>query len=125
MTTSVATAGVVTLQRAAPRRGQLALVWGQFRRNRGALLGAFVALTLIALALFSHWIAPYDPLATNPPDRLQGPSWSHLMGTDKFGRDLFSRIVVGAPESLKVGFLAILVGDWSLATIVAGSAPGS
>ncbi|MEL4072987.1 ABC transporter permease [Ochrobactrum sp. GPK 3] len=67
----------------------------------GALLAAIVLLTLI-----SPWIAPHDPLAMNPLMRLKPPSDEYLLGTDNYGRDLFSRMILGGRISLLIGLLA-------------------
>ena len=65
-----------------------------------------VALTVIS-ALFAGLIAPYDPIQLNIMDRLQGPSASHLLGTDQLGRDLFSRVLYGGQVALKVALVSI------------------
>ncbi|MEJ5021077.1 ABC transporter permease [Ochrobactrum vermis] len=67
----------------------------------GALLAAIVLLTLI-----SPWIAPHDPLAMNPLMRLKPPSDEYLLGTDNYGRDLFSRMILGGRISLLIGLFA-------------------
>ena len=80
-----------------------------FLKNRTATAGLIMILLIIPLALASSYIAPYDPidqqlkLALNPPDG------NHLLGTDKFGRDLFSRILVGARVSITVGISSVLL----------------
>jgi peptide/nickel transport system permease protein len=79
------------------------------RKNRLAFSGfAFISLILFA-ALFAGSLAPYDPLTMVVPDRLQSPSLTHLMGTDNFGRDIFSRVLYGARLSLEVGLAVMLV----------------
>ena len=79
------------------------------RKNRLAFSGfAFISLVLFA-ALFAGSLAPYDPLTMVVPDRLQSPSLTHLMGTDNFGRDIFSRVLYGARLSLEVGLAVMLV----------------
>jgi peptide/nickel transport system permease protein len=50
---------------------------------------------------------PYNPIAMNIPDRMQGPSWNHLLGTDQLGRDTFSRVIMGGQVALKVALPAI------------------
>jgi peptide/nickel transport system permease protein len=55
-------------------------------------------------------LAPYDPTALSFKDLLQGPSPEHLLGTDNFGRDVFSRLLFGARTALTVGFVASIVG---------------
>lgn len=92
------------------QRSQLRLFWSQIRRNRSALIGGSVVLFVVAVALLSNWITPYDPLEVMPKDRLQGPSWSHPMGTDKVGRDVLSRVIAGSPQSLQVGLISVLIG---------------
>jgi peptide/nickel transport system permease protein len=62
---------------------------------------------LFLLALFAPLIAGHDPLAQNLADQATAPSAQHLMGTDKLGRDLFSRVVYGARISIRVGFIAV------------------
>lgn len=91
-------------------RSQFQIFWSHFRRNRSALIGGSIMVVVIAVALLSPWITPYDPLAVMPKDRLQGPSWSHWMGTDKVGRDVLSRVIAGAPQSLSVGLITMLLG---------------
>lgn len=82
----------------------------------GAVGGAIV-LILILTAIFANFIAPYPYDEGRGTDRLQGPSGSHLLGTDNLGRDLFSRIVYGSRVSVTVGFGAVIVGT-GLATIL-------
>lgn len=79
------------------------------RRPLGAV-GAIIVLTLIVVALFAPWLAPYDPYKLDPANLLLAPSWSHWMGTDEFGRDILSRIIWGARTSLTVGLLAVGLG---------------
>jgi peptide/nickel transport system permease protein len=68
-------------------------------------------LTIIALAvILGPWIAPYDPQAFHTADRLQGPSATYLLGTDQFGRDLLSRILIGARSTIAFGLGATLIG---------------
>lgn len=68
--------------------------------------GTLVALVLIA-ALVSFIWTPYDPVQAVPADRLQGSSAAHLMGTDRYGRDLFSGVLYGARITLLVGLVAV------------------
>lgn len=69
------------------------------------LLGGIVALVLLSFV----WL-PYDPSAMDIPQRLAGPSWSHLFGTDAYGRDVFSNVVAGGRASLAVAFFTLLIG---------------
>ncbi len=81
-----------------------------FLRNKTAAAGTVVAVLVVATALFAPWIAPNDPLAQNVYYRLTSPERAHLMGTDNYGRDVFSRLVWGARISLAVGVLSVLSG---------------
>lgn len=70
----------------------------------------FLLVLLISLsALFASVIAPYDPIALNIVDRLQGPSAAHWLGTDQLGRDLFSRVLYGGRVALEVALISIAV----------------
>ncbi|MFV2032908.1 MAG: ABC transporter permease, partial [Gammaproteobacteria bacterium] len=71
------------------------------------LLGLSLVTLMVVSALFAALLAPYDPIALNIMDRLQGPSLNHLLGTDQLGRDLFSRVLFGGQVALKVALLSI------------------
>lgn len=84
----------------------LGLAWQRIRRDPGALLALFIILLLVLVAIFAPLITPYDPTV---PDRAVGfratpPSPEHLLGTDRAGRDVLSRLIYGARISLMVGF---------------------
>ena len=77
------------------------------------LVGLIIVAVMIFTALFSPWLAPYPPAQIAIDARLAPPGWAHLMGTDQFGRDLFSRIVFGARTALIVGFSCAIVGGFA------------
>jgi peptide/nickel transport system permease protein len=79
-------------------------------RNRLATVGAMMVLILILVALLAPFIARYDPVKQNYREMLQGPSAKHYFGTDKFGRDIWSRVVWGAQRSVIISILAVAVG---------------
>lgn len=81
----------------------------RFARHRMGVLGAFLVLAVVTISLLAPVIAPYDPADQNPRQRLQGPSARHLLGTDEFGRDVFSRVVFGSRISLMVGTIPVLM----------------
>jgi len=87
------------------------IVWRRFRRNRMALFGGVIVLFLLLVAIFANQIAPFDPIYQYP-DGLGDigqplPANSkYIMGTDRYGRDVFSRLVFGTRVSLTVGILA-------------------
>jgi len=82
--------------------------------NKLFMVGSVIFLLILLAAVFAEWIAPYSPTKIAFAQKLQPPSLDHLMGTDKFGRDIFSRVLFGAQTSLAVGALvtlgAILIG---------------
>ncbi|MGE6782078.1 ABC transporter permease [Ensifer adhaerens] len=78
--------------------------------SRNLTIGATVTLVLVAMALVSFVWTPYSPTAMNFRDKLQGPSLAHWFGTDNFGRDILSMIMVGARNSISVSIVAVLVG---------------
>ena len=73
-----------------------------FARNRVALAAAIFVLLLIAIAIAGRHITPRDPNLINTANRLKGPSSAHWLGTDNFGRDTLSRLMVGARTSLRM-----------------------
>ncbi len=83
-------------------------VWKRFRKHPGAIFGFIIISILIALALLAP-LSPYDPEESNMAERYQPPSWSHIMGTDALGRDLFTRILYGGRVSLTVGLLVVFI----------------
>ncbi|CAM5761415.1 nickel ABC transporter permease [Labrys miyagiensis] len=76
-------------------------------RNRAATIGLVLIALLIVIAAFAPWIEPYDPLKMGAGRRLQPPTWSHPFGTDEFGRDLLSRIIMGSRMTLLVGLVSV------------------
>lgn len=68
-----------------------------------------VALALVVVASFAHYMAPYDPVAQDLRQSLKAPSAQHLCGTDKLGRDVFSRILCGAGNSFAMTFLMVVI----------------
>lgn len=91
---------------------QWTLAWRAFRRHRQAMLGLVLTGALCLGALLTPYLAPHDPDAQGEDivaTRFQPPSWEHPMGTDRFGRDVASRVLYGARISLSIGFLAVLI----------------
>jgi peptide/nickel transport system permease protein len=94
----------------ATQRGPWRQLLGQFLANRSATLGAVIILILSAMALFAPQIAPHPYAEQSLLDSLLKPlSPDHLLGTDQFGRDVFSRIVWGARVSMQVGLIVTTI----------------
>jgi ABC-type dipeptide/oligopeptide/nickel transport system permease subunit len=84
-------------------------------RDTAGLIGLLLFLLVVFAALFAPWLAPHDPLEQDlkssklPPAWMAKGDWSHPLGTDPLGRDLFSRILYGSRVSLQVGFFGVLI----------------
>lgn len=78
-------------------------------RSPNFLIGVTITLVFVLAALISFVWTPYDYLAQNIPNKLKPPSAAHWFGTDHFGRDIFSMIMVGARTSIAVAFIAVTV----------------
>lgn len=74
----------------------------RFRRNRNAVIGSIIVSFVLCVALFGPWLAPYDYERINMLAIWRPPGGDHLLGTDSLGRDVFSRILMGARVSLIV-----------------------
>jgi peptide/nickel transport system permease protein len=83
-----------------------ALVIALFRRQP---MGMVIVSLVIVCGLFAPLLAPYEPAAISMPDRLEGPSRAHLLGTDEFGRDMLSRLIYGARIAIQAGIVAVSI----------------
>jgi len=85
-------------------------MWFTFSRNKTALAGGIIALLIVLVALLAPWISPLDPLEQDTFSRLTPGDHKHWLGTDDFGRDVFSRIIWGSRVSLLIGSASVLLG---------------
>lgn len=81
----------------------------RFTKEKTAVFGLLVILLFALLAVFAPALAPFDPLAQDIPNGLAPPSSEHWMGTDKLGRDIFSRMLYGARISLGAGVGVVIM----------------
>ena len=81
----------------------------QLQRSRAAMVGGIVLVLIVLTAFFAPMIAPEDPIQQNYTQVLLAPSSSHVFGTDQFGRDVLSRVVIGSRQSLAVAAIAIAI----------------
>lgn len=84
-------------------------VW-ELWKNRVATVGAVMVFVLFLVAILAPRIARYNPVKQNYREMLQGPSAAHYFGTDKFGRDIWSRTVWGCQRLVTIAVLAVLIG---------------
>lgn len=101
----------VSVSKKYAKRSQMAEIWRNLKKNKGAVIGLVLIVLLILLAICAPLIYNYekDIVAQNIRERLQGPSWQHPFGTDEYGRDIMARVIWGTRYSLPIGFIATIV----------------
>ena len=89
-------------------------VWLQFKKHKGALIGAILFLSIVIAVMIGPFLWPFEANGIDIRSRNQGPSFLHPFGTDQLGRDTFARMIAGGRTSITVGlaamFLAIFLG---------------
>jgi peptide/nickel transport system permease protein len=90
------------------KKSMLVDVWRQLKKNKGAIISLFVILVIIIVAIFAPFIAPYSYDETGD-EGFAPASSEHLLGTDKLGRDVLSRIIYGARASLLIGIVSVAI----------------
>jgi peptide/nickel transport system permease protein len=76
---------------------------------RSAFIGLVIVLFYTVVALFAQRLSPYSPVDQHAKDRLQAPNATYVLGTDEFGRDILSRIIFGARNSLRISVFSVSV----------------
>lgn len=105
------------------RMVQTYLSWLRFRGNRLAMIGLVIAVALVLMAIFAPLLAPHDPITQDLTERLQPPlTPGHWMGTDDFGRDIWSRVLYGSRITLYIVLLVILTAP--VAGLIIGTVAG-
>ena len=94
---------------AAPSKTYFKDAWNRFKKNKMALTGLGFIVIMVLLAIFVPIFSPYKYDGMDITSSNLMPSLKHLMGTDKFGRDIFVRVMYGARISLSVGFSSALI----------------
>lgn len=97
-------------------KSQLSMVIRALMKNKMAVIGMIILLVLFFVGVFAPFIAPYDYAEQDLQSTFQHPNAQHWFGTDKFGRDIFSRVIYGARVSLLVGFIAV-----GIAVVIGGA----
>jgi peptide/nickel transport system permease protein len=92
----------------------VAAVWRQARTRRRALpvsmwIGLLMVGLVAAVGFFAPVLTPFDPVKTDLANSLDSPSSTHLLGTDNFGRDIFTRLIYGARIDLQIGLVPTLI----------------
>jgi peptide/nickel transport system permease protein len=91
------------------RRSQFAETWEYLRKSRAGMIGLILILFHFVVAITSPYFVPQDPLEMNAAARTEAPSSEHFMGTDRLGRDIFSRTMLGGRVTLVVTIVAIII----------------
>jgi peptide/nickel transport system permease protein len=106
------------------RASQWTIAWHEFKKNRLAVVGLYLMIALYLGTLLAPYLTPYEPNTFTDigQTRHLSPSLDHWMGTDRFGRDVFTRVLYGARVSLAIGFIAVSISI-TLGTII-GAASG-
>ncbi len=82
----------------------------RYLKNKNFLIGFVIVSLIVIMAVLSFVWTPYDPNKMHIRERLKPPSMRHILGTDQYGRDIFSRIMVGAVNSIFVGIVSVGIG---------------
>lgn len=103
-------------------KGALLRLFRAIGRNPPLWIGGFLLLLMVSTAIFSPYLGTMDPTTMNSQARLGDPSAQHWFGTDRYGRDLYSRVLYGGRISLLIGFsVALLSGIAGIAIGVVAS----
>lgn len=94
------------------KQGQFLQIWRRFKRRPSAMIGLYLIILFILIAIFAGVLFDYDAVAIKQDiaNRLQPPSWEHPFGTDDYGRDILARVVHGTRISIGIGFAAVALG---------------
>ncbi|MBW0003038.1 MAG: ABC transporter permease [Hyphomicrobiales bacterium] len=93
----------------ARTRGAPRSTMARLAKEPAALIGGFIVLFFVTLAVFAPSIAPYDPVASDWSAVRLAPELAHPFGTDDLGRDILSRVIFGARASLAAGFISVVI----------------
>lgn len=104
------------------KRSRIGEIWHQLKKNKFAVAGLVVVVIVILVALFAPFIAPYSYDTQDLANSYAKPSAEHLLGTDKFGRDTFSRLIWGSQNSMMMGLGCVVLG--TIAGVTIGSIAG-
>lgn len=96
------------MEQAKKKQSHIAEVWKQLKKNKVAVISLFVVIAIILIAIFAPVIAPYSFDATGDVP-FEKSSLAHLLGTDKLGRDILSRLIYGARASLLIGIVSVAI----------------
>ncbi len=111
----------ILVARRARRRAARARALTPWYRNGSLMAGIVIVGGLVLVAVLAPWLTPYSPIAQHLEDALQGPSAAHWLGTDKYGRDVLTRLLWSTRVDLRIGFLSVLI-PFVIGTVLGGLA---
>lgn len=97
---------IVFKKETIPFSKRVSVLWKQ---NPTFIIGLILVVFILIIAVIGPKIAPYDPIENNYQARLVPPNAQHLFGTDKFGRDIFSRVLAGAQIDMQIGIICTII----------------
>ena len=109
-------------QKKPRKQTRLHEIWTQLKKNKLAVVSMFVLLAIVLVAILAPVLAPYPYNQQNAANGWAEPSREHLLGTDKLGRDILSRLIYGTRASLAMGIVSVLIG--AVIGIIIGSISG-
>ena len=99
----------VKAKRKKKKKSRFGEVWRRLKKNKAAMISLFVIIFIILVAVFANFLAPYPYDLQDYEKSFAPPSRENLLGCDRLGRDLFSRIIYGSRQSLQLGIVAIAI----------------
>jgi peptide/nickel transport system permease protein len=110
------------MQKAKKKKSRISEVWRQLKKNKIAVISLWVIVFVVLVAVFAPLLAPYSYEEQDRADTFASPSAKHLLGTDKMGRDVFSRLVWGSRQSLMIGAVSTAIS--AIIGIILGAIAG-
>ncbi|MDR2357319.1 MAG: ABC transporter permease [Oscillospiraceae bacterium] len=96
-------------QKVRKKKSRISEVWRQLKKNKIAVISLWVIVFVVLVAIFAPLLAPYSYEQQDRTDPFAPPSVKHLLGTDKMGRDVFSRLIWGSRQSLQIGAVSTAI----------------
>lgn len=104
------------------KRSRIGEIWRQLRKNKIAVVSMIVLILIFATSILAPVLAPYPPDEEDFSQSFASPSKEHLLGTDRLGRDILSRLLYGSQQSLQIGIYSTIVA--AIVGIIIGSIAG-
>ena len=110
------------MSKPAKKKSRLSETWRQLKKNKAAVVSLFIVIAVALVAIFAPFLAPYPYDDQNTKRALEPPSKDHLLGTDRLGRDILSRLIYGTRQSLQMGVVATVIA--AVVGVIIGAVAG-